>query len=117
VPGHEGIVGGNEMADQLPRRGSEHPFTGPEPDCGIAIGVANKAVKDWMNRNDKKYWEAIIGVKQAKGFIPGPSARRMKGTHAHSLALSLVGYQWILKVYGIAGFLDFVHCPDRKSSF
>jgi ribonuclease HI len=34
VPGHEVIVG-NEMADQLARMGSEHPFIGPEPACGI----------------------------------------------------------------------------------
>jgi ribonuclease HI len=53
VPGHEGIVG-NETADQLAKTGSEHPFTGPEPACGISIGVAKKAVRDWMKRNHKK---------------------------------------------------------------
>jgi hypothetical protein len=39
------------MADQLARTESEHPFTGPEPACGISNGVAKKAVRDWMNRN------------------------------------------------------------------
>jgi hypothetical protein len=58
------------MADQLAR-------TGPEPDCNISTGVAKKAVRDWMNRNHKKHWEAIIRLKQAKGFIPELSARRM----------------------------------------
>jgi hypothetical protein len=75
VPGHGGIVG-NEMADQLARTGSEHPFIGPKPACGISIGVAKKAVRDWTNRNHKKYWESVIGLKQAKGLISGPSARR-----------------------------------------
>jgi hypothetical protein len=46
VPGHEGIVG-NETADQLSKTGSEHPFIGPEPACGISVGVAKKAVRDW----------------------------------------------------------------------
>jgi ribonuclease HI len=36
VPGHEGIVG-NAPADQLARTGSEHPFIGPEPGCGISL--------------------------------------------------------------------------------
>jgi hypothetical protein len=57
VPGHEGIDG-NETADQLARTGSEHPFTGPEPACGISIGVAKKAVRDWMKVNHKK----ILGI-------------------------------------------------------
>jgi hypothetical protein len=35
-------------------------------------------VRDWTDRNHKKYWESIIGLRQAKGFIAGPSARRTK---------------------------------------
>jgi hypothetical protein len=57
VPGHEDIVG-NKTTDQLARTGSEHPFTGPEPACGISIGVAKKVVRDWTNRNHKKHWES-----------------------------------------------------------
>jgi hypothetical protein len=77
VLGHEGIVG-NETADQLARTGSEHPFTGPEPVCGISFGVAKKAVRDWTNRNHKKFSEPTTGLKQAKGLISGPSARTTK---------------------------------------
>jgi ribonuclease HI len=53
VPGHE-VIDGNETADQLARTGSEHPFIGPEPACGISIEAAKKAVRDWTNRNHKK---------------------------------------------------------------
>jgi hypothetical protein len=78
VPGHEGIVD-NEMADQLARTRSEHPFTEPKPACGISIEVAKKAVRDWMNRNHKKHWESTTELKQAKGLISGPSAKRTNG--------------------------------------
>jgi hypothetical protein len=40
--------------DHLARTGSEHPFTGPEPACGISTGVAKKTARDCMNRNKKK---------------------------------------------------------------
>jgi hypothetical protein len=55
VLGHDVIVG-NEAADQPARRGSERPFTGPEPDHDISIGVAKKAVRDWTNRNHNHNW-------------------------------------------------------------
>jgi hypothetical protein len=60
VPVHEGITE-NETANHLARTGSEHPFTGPEPACGISFGVAKRAVKDWMNKKHTKYWESIMG--------------------------------------------------------
>jgi hypothetical protein len=53
VPGHDGIVD-NEIAYQLAETGSEHPLIGPEPACGISVGVAKKAVWDWTKRNHKK---------------------------------------------------------------
>jgi ribonuclease HI len=77
VPGHEAIVG-NETAGQLVRTGSEHPFIGPEPDCGTSIGVAKKAARDWLSRNHRKYWESVTGLTQAKGLILGTPARRTK---------------------------------------
>jgi hypothetical protein len=45
---------------------------------GISIGVAKRAVRDWTNRNHIKQRESTAGLKQAKGLISGPSARRTK---------------------------------------
>jgi hypothetical protein len=62
----------------IKNKGSEHLFTGPEPACGISIGVAERAIRDRMNRKHTKQWESIIGLKQAKGLISGPSPRRTR---------------------------------------
>jgi hypothetical protein len=94
VLGHEGIVG-NKTADQLARTGSEHPFIGPEPAQGILIGVAKKVVRDWTNINHKKHWESTTGLKQAKGLIPGPSARRMKDL----LKLNRDQLRWVVGLF------------------
>jgi hypothetical protein len=94
VPGHEAFVG-DETADQLARTRSEHPFIGPEPACGISIRVAKKAVRDWTNRNHKKYWESTTGVKQAKGLISGPSARGTKDL----LKLNRDQSSWVVELF------------------
>jgi hypothetical protein len=49
-----------------------------EPACGISAGIAKKAVRDWTNRDHKKYWEFLTGLRQAKGFLQRPSVRRTK---------------------------------------
>jgi hypothetical protein len=59
VPGHESIVG-KETVDHLATTGSEHPFTRPEPACGISFGVAKRAVRDWTNTTHIKQWESIM---------------------------------------------------------
>ena len=34
-PGHRGILGNEKNADSLARKGSQIPFTGPEPAVGL----------------------------------------------------------------------------------
>jgi hypothetical protein len=67
-----------EMKQQIYWQGSEHPFTRPEPACNISIGVAKRVVSNWLNRNHKKQWESTTGFKQAREFIPEPSAKRTR---------------------------------------
>jgi hypothetical protein len=75
MQGPEGIVA-NDTADQLEKTGPEHPFTKLEPACGISVGVAKKAARDWTNRNHKKHWESITRLTQVKELILGLSGRR-----------------------------------------
>jgi hypothetical protein len=42
------------------------------------MGVARKAIRDWTTMNHKKYWESLTGLRQGKGLIRGPSAKRAK---------------------------------------
>jgi hypothetical protein len=51
--------------------GSECPFIGHEPACGISAGITKKAVRDWKNRDNKKYSKSLTGLKLAKGFLQG----------------------------------------------
>jgi hypothetical protein len=44
--------------------------------ASLWLGVAKRAVKDWVNKNHIKQWESITGLKQAKELIIGPSAER-----------------------------------------
>jgi hypothetical protein len=70
------------------------PFIGPEPACGISVGVAKKAVRDWTSRKHKEYWESLTGLRQEKGLIQRPSARRTKGL----LRLNRDQLRWVVGV-------------------
>jgi hypothetical protein len=60
------------------RFGSEHTFIEPEPACGISVGIAKNAVREWTNNDHKKYWESLTGLKHAKEFLQGSSVRRTR---------------------------------------
>jgi hypothetical protein len=72
MPGHEDIVG-DEMTDQLAIMGYELPIIGPKPACGISVGGAKKAVRDWANRNHKK----TLGIHNWTQTGKGPYTRAL----------------------------------------
>jgi hypothetical protein len=75
VLGHRGIEG-DEAADQLERLGSECPFIGTAPACGISARITKKVVRYWTNRQ-QKILESLTRLEQAKSFLE-PSDRRSK---------------------------------------
>jgi hypothetical protein len=101
VPGHQGIED-NETVDQLAKSVSECPFIRPEPACYISAGIFNKAVRDWTNRDHQEHWESLTGLKQAKGFLQGPSVRRTK----ELLKLKRNQLRWVTEL--LTG-----HSPER----
>jgi hypothetical protein len=79
----------------LAKTGFEHPFIGPEPACGISVGGAKKAARDWSNRNHKECWESTTGLREAKGLIQGPSARRTEDL----LKLNRNQLRWMIRLF------------------
>jgi hypothetical protein len=63
--------------------GSEHPFTGLEPACGISVGVAKKAVRDWTNRNHKK----TLGIRNRTYTGKGTYTRALCQKNVGSVAI------------------------------
>jgi hypothetical protein len=43
-------IDGNETADQLPRKGSSHSLSAPNPALSISAKVARGMIRDWKKR-------------------------------------------------------------------
>jgi hypothetical protein len=85
-------MAGNERTDQFVKIGAEYPFIGTKPAYGISIGVAKKATRGWKIINHTKYCVSLTGLRQVKGLIRGPSAKRAKEV----LKLNKNQIRWIL---------------------
>ena len=83
IPGHVGIEG-NEIADQLAKKGASSPMVGPEPFCGTSM----KAMFEEFQRKEydktKRAWTAAPGLRQAKTLIGNYDQRRTKALLALS---------------------------------
>ena len=68
VPGHVGVRG-NEMADELARKGSERTMCGPEPCMGLSIGTIKNAIRESANERHISEWMSLDGLRHSKKFI------------------------------------------------
>jgi ribonuclease HI len=75
VPGHRNIYG-NEVADELARKGSEQPFTGPEPFCGINTRIAEELIRESFRKEWENLWLNNSGCRQAKNLLGKPNNKK-----------------------------------------
>jgi hypothetical protein len=56
----------------LTQLGFERPFIVPVAACGVSVGVAKKAARDWTSRDHRKHWDSLSGLRQE------PSAKKRR---------------------------------------
>jgi ribonuclease HI len=78
LPGHEGFEG-NEIADELARRGSANLLFGPEPFCGVPEASVKAILRTRTNNKSLQYWCNTTGCTVAKKFLPNVSIKRTQG--------------------------------------
>lgn len=77
VPGHSNIEG-NEIADQLARKGSKSVQSGPEPFCGVPRGLKVGKLKQTSAEEAINCWNKMPGLNHSKALIKGYSHRYAK---------------------------------------
>jgi ribonuclease HI len=68
VPGHMRIDG-NEVADQLARQGSSHPFIGPDPALGISAKVARGVIRAGRVGNTRSIGSSYVDKDRLRTFL------------------------------------------------
>ena len=61
---------------QTAKKGTDIPFTGPEPVLGLPYSVVKRAIRDWMERKHIEGWKSSIDSKHSKALMEGPQQSR-----------------------------------------
>ena len=83
IPGHSEVEG-NDIADELARRGSDTSFTGPEPAIGIGPSLIPASIKRCFKNKHLSYWTDVNGCRIAKQIVKEPSHKLAKRLLASS---------------------------------
>lgn len=115
VPGHKDIYG-NEMADELARRGSCTPLTGPAPFCGVNSSTIDKILKDIYIEEWKTEWANTPGCRQSKLLLGQYNQKRseeclrLPRNRLRILTGFLTGHCRLRKHLKNIGIVDEDHC-------
>jgi ribonuclease HI len=74
VPGHRGIAG-NELADELARKGAESKFIGPEPFCGFGRSNLKEKVTEWVEKEKLVHFNNLNSDSISRTLIEYSSKR------------------------------------------
>ena len=69
VPGHEGHMG-NEVADQLAKRGAGQPTHGPGPWVPASDCIMKRAINEWCDVLHEEKWTGRQDCRQSKIVLP-----------------------------------------------
>jgi len=116
VPGHSGVRG-NEIADELARKGSTNHFVGPEPAVGVSRQCIRRKIQCWLDRQHLVRWRGLVGtIRQAQELISGPNITARTALMSFNRAQSrvvtglLTGHNTLRRHLHIMGLLDSPLC-------
>jgi len=79
VPGHNNIPG-NELADNLARKGAGNLLIWPEPVCGVGHHRVRGLLKSLEEEKRLTFWEHLPGLRQSKILLREYNHKRFKKT-------------------------------------
>ena len=116
IPGHEGHMG-NEVADQLAKRGLHKTVLGPEPIIPLNATINKQQIRNWALRQHNKEWITRTDCRQTKLLLPEVNKRwsreilKRKRKTVQTLTQIITGHAHLRRHRYLMGMEDDPTCP------